>query len=438
MLGRYVDLFDFRQGSEFSKVDLSTIGDGEGGMWWKGNDWNKGSPALYPDDLFSPVIVVRGEKYLFGISLQYPVLKYKHRVTLAFFRPYGEKNAGASIDLKDSLKPGESRTYTISVRVGRKDYDWLKTVLPYRNYFAGKYGQVQYKRDPRPVMPVLTAFEALTSANNPYGYLNDRNQRPDLFGWGPWTQIMLGYRTSGFERVMLWTPTGVYPVPPGAPDYNYPMLFMTPMLTRPVMRDSLNELKKVPAAGMQMGYYQGYAGKIHFDWNDPRPEIINPDNPEHRRRGFAEIDLALGLNPDFIGLDAIPELPLWDALRWVEMLKARSNRAVRFLGEMTPSDIWLTRHASLAFAHLVKGPDRLADFLLPGHEIWSGIRYDILFPGKWNLPPETILAVMKQEAQMGRIPMPYMTAPMPNPSDYNAAPSWEYTVPTDLKDPCLR
>ena len=208
------------------------------------------------------------------------------------------------------------------------------------------------------------------------------------------------------------------------------------MLTRPMMSTTMEELRRIPAFGMQMGYYQGHAGRIHHSWEDPSPVLFDMTNPDHLRRGFAEFDVAASLDADFIGFDAITELPLWDALRWTEMLKARSSRPVRFLGELSPSDLWLREHASFVFRSQIYGPDLLADFFLPGHEIWSGIRYDVLYPGQNPVPEAIILQEMRDVAHEGRVPLPLSFAQLPNPSEFNAARSWEYSVPEELQDPC--
>ena len=434
VLGRYVDLFDFRHGSETSSIDLC-LSESIDGECWSNSAWN-GPAYAYPDDLFSPVMVVRGLEHTFGLSVLYPLLEYKHDVLLQFYRPHNQQHAGFIISLQDSLAPRESRTYTVALRVVARNDDWLKTLLPYRNFFRAMYGGVAYDRDPRPVLPLVAAFTHLVSPDNPFGYLSQNRQRPDLHGWRSWADYMVGFRGQGFERLMLWAPTGLYPTIPGQQNHNYPMLFMTPMLQRPMMRDSLDELRRVPQSGIQMGYYQGYASQIHFGWDDPRPEIIDPDNPEHQQRGYAEFDMATSLGAEFIGMDAIPKLPLWEALRWTTMLQARSSRPVRFLGEVSPSDLWLREHASYVQSTQLHGPDRLADFLLPGHEIWSGIRYDLLFPGQPSLPPETILSVMRDEAYHGRVPLPFSFAPLSEKAEFLATKSWERSVPSELQDPC--
>ena len=41
------------------------------------------------------------------------------------------------------LRPGESRTYTVAVRVAKSRDQWMRTLLPYRTYFRAQYGGVQ-------------------------------------------------------------------------------------------------------------------------------------------------------------------------------------------------------------------------------------------------------------------------------------------------------
>ena len=173
-LGRYVERYDFRQGAELVRRDMSLHGDGIDGRWWEGHS-APGSAFKYPNDLFSPIEVFRGEgaAHTMAISLQYPVLEYKQVVRVQFSRRYGDWRSDVSFWLLGDLPAGQSRSYTLSVRVVWSTDNWLRALLPYRNYLRQHYGGVTYDRDPRPVYAPVTGQQFLVSPTNPYGYSNN-------------------------------------------------------------------------------------------------------------------------------------------------------------------------------------------------------------------------------------------------------------------------
>ena len=189
-MGHNIEVGDFRHDAKF--VPFSTPG---GFFAVAGRD--------YPDDLYSPVAVIRNEKHAVGLSLLYPVLEYEHSVRINFHVPGGTyiqsgHNWNAQFQLQGQMQPGESRTYTVAVRVAPRDTHWLHTLVPYRDYFQEMYGAVRYQRDPRPVMGFFASI-----GNSPDPAFSRAPEGPTS-GWYPWADHIAIAPDRGFNRVMIW------------------------------------------------------------------------------------------------------------------------------------------------------------------------------------------------------------------------------------------
>src|SRR6185295_4481182 len=92
-----------------------------------------------------------------------------------------------TVDYGATLKPNEWRRYVVSVRVTTNPAEWIRTLVPYRNYFRWVYGGVRYQRDPNPVWGTMMSDPSWCSASNPLGWLSDR---PDLNGWAATARVL--------------------------------------------------------------------------------------------------------------------------------------------------------------------------------------------------------------------------------------------------------
>jgi hypothetical protein len=80
----------------------------------------------------------------------------------------------------------------------------------------------------------------------------------------------------------------------------------------------------------------------------------------------------------------------------------------------------------------VTGPDALADFLLPGHETWIGLRYGEMSRFERAPTDAEIEADMRKFADWGYRPV--MFVEREKPEGIVAARSWEVTVPQAIRD----
>lgn len=425
-VGRLLTFYDIRQGTEPRAVDREEHGPTDASAW-------SGSIFTWPGDLYSPVMLLENSRYHIGVSLLYNVLDYEHDVGLQLRSFFGESQWSVNMLLKTTLPAGATRRYTVAVRFAPTDHHLMDVLIAYRNFFHANYGGVQYRRDPRPIFMASTAQGHMISQDNPYGFIETATRRPDVFGWRPWAQYFRDSVARGYGRGMLWAPTGLNP---GGP--NYHSLFMSPMEHIPAMAASLGELHSIPDSGLQMGYYWGLANTVMWgeypSWTPLNAVDFDLNNPDHVRRALDEFDRAVDLNASLIGMDAVVGIPGWQLHRWLSFLHERAPN-VRFGCELTPSDITHTQCASLVFSHYVTRSDMLADFILPGHETWSIIRYDLLREPHHAWTQAERQQVMADVADMGYAPLPTWDTTLDDPPRYNAAPTWLQTIPPELR-PC--
>ena len=417
----------------------------------------------YPADLYSPVSVLANDKHAVGVSIQYPILTYGHDMvvtsaSLPAQYAAGEGGMGWVVSFTPSayargpseirpcmVPPGHQRTYTVSVRVTTHPDQWVRTLVPYRQYFRGMYGMVQYERWPAPWVGIGLADGSWISGTNPSGW-SYTTRRPDVHGWGPWVdhiQIDQGE----YDRAILWTPTGLYNQ---HIENNYPFQFTSQWLAHPNVAEALDPnlgLPRVPAGGQMLGLWWGRSLQVAPQWN---PVVLQPfhlENPDHVIAAFRELDLAVEAGATVIGLDAFnpTATPVWEQIEWLARMRQRAP-GVRFVTEPMSCDILHRLTPTLVDAwrdpdhpqspeelYAIHHPNYLADFLLPEHEIWGALRWDG-WVQHFGHPPTA--ARMRADAMAvaacGYVPVLFGTVPVPN-RNFSARRTWETTVPVDLR-----
>lgn len=412
----------------------------------------------YPVNMYSPVWIIRNAEHAAGVSLQYPLLEYRHDVRM--YMKYHPNSGGWLVDIKmsandDSLEhsamvpAGETWEYTVSVRFTPEADEWVRTLVPYRDYFRAMYGGVQYDRKVTPVNAVGLSMEGELSDENPYGFIRDRI-RPDQVGYGPFIDFTLARK--GWPEFMVITPTGLYR---HNVHMNYPFQFTSQWNKEPMFGSALDPdagFPKFAAEGRTLGLWWGRAAQVATSWDANTNHTLDPDDPADVAAALAELDLAVQAGAQVIGLDTYGyrAIPTWDSYRWLETMQQRHPH-LRFVLEPMPCDIMHTKAAgwlrgfndefpvdSLEELNFIKGPHYLADFLLPGHETWAAWRYKghRLYLGI-NPTQEMVEADGMRFAEWGYRPMLYTDFELRNFNDLRggmtAAESWKYTVPPDLQ-----
>lgn len=419
--GNRIETGDFRHDTHFVAFDS------RGGRFTTGGHH-------YPEDLYSPIGVLRDDQYTVGMSLNYPILEYEHGVRVNFHVPGGQfiqsgQCWNGEFQLLGEMHPGETRQYTLSLRVVENDRHWLNTLIPYRDYFQEMYGPVRYERDPRPVIGSFIAGVNSLSSSNIYGY-DGNSRRPDLSGWGPWTNYLATAPDRGYNRVMLWCPSGVFRE---HADMNFPFQFMTAMSHVPLVESTASLLKeRVSDQGIDLGFWWGRSSQVMKTWDTDQTESFDPDNPDHVARGFAELDLAVERGADTIGLDAFVYTPGWDGFRWIEMMKDRYPH-LRFVVEPSGPDFQHVIAATwVEGLHHIETPPVLADFLLPGHETWINTRMDLWQHYRGQVPTDAIKnQYWQQMSDQGYVIVSY-EANTRMTGDWSAKEGWLHNIPQEL------
>jgi hypothetical protein len=356
--------------------------------------------GCYPWDLYSPVAVLRGQQCNVGVSILYPILEYRHDVSIATRRA-GEEFGGIEVHFGGNtpsgdqwlgntarIAPGETREYRVAIRYTARNRPWKDTLNPYRNYFERTYGGVRYDRDQRPIRGLALAAPFRQDDLNPEGWapLAGRPLEDD------YRQYLRSVEdTAGRSpRLMLWAPTGLSP---NHKDTNYPFQF-----TSRWEDDDPHQNRSSPVSqrlaqianskGVKLGLWWGHALEPTLGFDKGAPTRLDPSSSTLRAAAFREMDIAVASGATEIGLDAFSHrvLPVWVMVPWMEELRTRypqvkfctEGRASDILHRLAPTylDSWSLATPSRPAHERLRGRFHLADLLLPGHETWAGMCFE--------------------------------------------------------------
>ncbi len=418
----------------------------------------------YPDNTYSPVWVLRDDEQAVGVSLLYPLFEYKHDVQFRLRQapPFADGMRGWYLDLRISsmpgdntgrgwidypaiLAPGETRSYTVTVRFDRKPNEWVRTLLPYRDYFRAHFGGVQYQRRTRAISGYSTGEQSTLSRNNPYGYRSER-LRPDLHGFEPLVNQIMG--TDGWPEVLVVKPSGQYLINRG---WNFPFKMLTELQTTPELRTAFSTeigYASIPLRGRELSLWWGRSLQVAEEWDPSEVHNLDPTSESDRRLALDELNLARQLGATGIGLDAFShdKVPAWSSYAWLrDMIRAYPE--MYFFTEPIASDVLHTlaptwyrgwdesnRVETPDDIYRIKGPHMLADFLLPGHETILSMRYQALKQFGIDPTQSRINADTQRFASWGFRPLIYSSA-FDLQTSVVATESWLQTIPEGLQIP---
>lgn len=354
-LGDVIEYLDHRVGCEWTTLDAS------GGQ----SVWSPTAP--YPQSLYSPVIIARNSETAVGLSLGYPLFQYKHQIRTYIGRGTG-RNGGtwtAKFYLDGDLAPAESREYVVNLRYTKHD-DWIHTIDPYKETFA-QLGSVRYQQDLRPVWGMAVSDTLLINGNNQRGF---RGTRSDLNGWENDVNYILDWVVpAGFDRVMVWGAAGMYDQ---ARQNNYPPQFMADW-TGPMVNTE-SQWTRIRDAGVDLLFWWGRSGQYADRWNDDTLEKFTPSDVSQTRMMIDQYRMALRRGANGIGLDAFTQMDGWHALPWIATLRELKPDAT-IVAEPAGFDRLHLHVPTLLYSDdLDHGPHYLADYLVPGREMWVYVR----------------------------------------------------------------
>lgn len=341
------------------------------GLEWAGTLPQAGgsitSPTLtYPGGLYSPVMVLRDADTAVGLSLKYPVLAFRHPIQIFTARWPGDPNWTAYFFLVGDIAPGATRRYVVSVRYAAPA-DWIHTLQPYREYFWSLYGHTpSYVQDLRPVYGASVASSSFFGPANPRGF--HEPERADFNGWkGTVDELMADAVGTGYRRIMLWAPSGLYQV---NFTNNYAPQFMSEW-TAPMVQTA-GEFKRLQAKGVQVSFWWGHSAMLADQWDDPALEFFDPGDPAQVQAMLAEFTPAVQRGADGIGLDGYEQIELWLALPWLEKMRSLKSDAY-FVAEAACADVLHLRVPFWLNGFDLLTPHLIADYLVPGREIWINL-----------------------------------------------------------------
>lgn len=393
--------------------------------------------AIYPIGSYSPVMVLQDERHIVGLSLLYKAVEFNHPVQMCISSPErfpGDNGQHWNAEFRfthdtfvATIPAGQTRAYTVAVRAVARDQSWLKTLVPYRDFFRSTYGQIDYVKDPRPVVGLMVSASGIADDANPRGFLPP-TLRPDIHGWGPWANMVRSMPGQGFNRVMLWGPSGTFR---NHAELNFPSLFMSGMDGMPRLRESFTQLSATAGPNLSLGFWWGRSLDVMTGWDTGQSTRLDPQNPQHVRQLLGELDLAVQGGATLIGLDSYTPLNPGDGYQWIRSLRAHAAK-VKFITESASVDIYHNITPAYRDGALISAPDVLADFINPGHETWAGVQ-QVKGPGGQPIPNPTIAqrqAEMRRLADLGYIPVIFGSVPVP--PGLRAVNSSISTIPRDL------
>ncbi|MFO0835838.1 MAG: hypothetical protein U0638_12770 [Phycisphaerales bacterium] len=447
-IGKQIDFYDFRWTGDNLRPDYDS---------WIVQGY------CYPGGIYSPVGVFGNDKYWIAVSFQYPYLDYKHDIRMQIASPggdaalgeggrgwffeyrlseWGDEDGFGKMAFPGKLPPKAKRDYVISVRVVDKAQGWQTALLPYRNFFRSTYQGVHYDRDPRPVAAEQIASMETVSESNPFGFDFNQYERPDLVGWSKVTALL--NQQTGWERMMLWMPAGAYQYNRDTSYY-----FTTPWMSNAKMQKAMDP-DGLPSVAKNYKFGLWWSQSLLYSRSRGDLVGMNASNEGMVKEAFQELDRAVAAGATMIGLDTFYHrtVPTWMHMRWLDMMRARHPK-VTFVTEPITSDLvhgrcptflqcWSRRNPARneADLHPIQGPHYLADFLLPGHEIWGMYRY-LEWKNYYGRFPTTeeVEAEMHSIADKGFVPVMLTTVNPNSRGSFNAAESWDLTVPEPLRIP---
>lgn len=378
-------------GSSATVQDLREIGSNltvsaSGGGW----------SGAYPQVLYCPAAIVRGGEFALGVSVEYPVLTYRHEVRLSV-RPQGDSqwwievgfdNGGLTGGItwlfnKPVLAPGETRQYAVNIVMSPTD-SWIETLAPYRDFFKATYGDVRYVRDGRPIAGISLAYGEFQVPSNPDGWIPETN-RPDQNGFSR-ASAFIESQFAHSDRVMVWAPTGLsYPQ-----SRNFPFQFASRWTSSSgPMQDAPQRLSAVAAQnGRSLGLWWGHSASPISSWRGGVDVPIDAPDGAGTALCEAELRAARSAGATTIGLDAFAHciVPVWKLVPHLAAMKA-AYPELQFCSEGRAPDVlhalsstWIDGYryprATDRDEFVAIDRFRVADYLLPGHETWVGMSFD--------------------------------------------------------------
>lgn len=360
--------------------------------------------GTYPGILYAPACIMRNDSVAVGVSVEYPVLEYKHDIRLRctstsqgeWTPELGLENSTAHCGFSHlrtcpALKPGESRVYCVNIGIAASN-DWLATLSPYRTFFQATYGPASYVRDGRPVAGIALSQLESMSPDNPSGWVPGIGML-ERDGFSNAASMLESRFANCSDRVMIWAPTG-YSSNHAA---NYPFQFASRWNsgqsgTQAGYRDAPAKLRALLAGNpgpRRLGLWWGHSANPSYAWGESPVRALDSSDHAMKEVWFRELAEAVGSGATEIGLDAFAHdrAPVWELAAYLREAKARfpnlrfciEPRTCDFLHVLAPT--WIDGYRSTPLfglpVNVVSERFAIADYLIPGQETWVGLQFNL-------------------------------------------------------------
>lgn len=389
--------------------------------------------GTYPNELYSPLAVLRTADIAVGVSVLYPVLEYRHdlafsieamsssdwQVRISTGRPTRREDLWWGNAAK--VPAGESWIWRTCIRFEENGGDWPKTLQPYLAWYQQRYGRVAYQRDPRPIRGFAFASPADQSPDNPEGWARSIG-RPDIEGFDKAIRQVEDL-AGRWPRVIAWAPTGLATK---NKELNYPHQFASRWTSEDCPNRELFRKAPIDLKSMQIpsthrwGLWWGHAAEQTPGFDRLPQTRVAPDRPASMAEFMRELGCATETGATLIGLDAFAHShnPIWNLVPILLEMKRKApsatfcteGRACDVLHRLAPT--WLDAYRTKPFRsgghERIKGAFILADLVNPGHETWAGMVYDrssdpSLFGSKPD--PAALRWSVRRIAEYGYVPV---------------------------------
>jgi hypothetical protein len=357
--------------------------------------------STYPNEIYAPVAVLRTADVAVGVSVLYPILEYRHdlslsieatgrtdwRVRICASRPKVRGDVWWENECR--VPPGAAWSWRICVRFTTRSERWEDTLRPYVDWYRRRYGLPDYKRDSRPVRGFAFASPAEQTNLNPEGWASSIG-RPDRDGLGKAASVVQDL-AKRWPRVVVWAPTGLAS---RHKELNYPHQFAS-RWSAPGP-ETPNALRTAPRLFRELAVPHEHSWGLWWGRSaqqtpgfDVLPESrVDPNSPPSIAAQLRELRCATDTGATIIGLDAFAHShnPIWNLIPLLQQMRASAptvtfcteGRACDVLHRLAPT--WLDAYRTKPFRsgghERIKGRHLLADLLNPGHETWAGMVFD--------------------------------------------------------------
>lgn len=282
------------------------------------NERERTHPArAYPMDNYAPVLGLRTNNAVVGVAALYDVFQQRYNINMDYrfdrssetwtlvLQPVGEvvrRANGRFVSNFLTLQPGASLELSMAIQV-TEPMTWLDAFSAYRDHFHQQFGERRQQRaSDEPIFAYSLSSRRQSEVGGPDNPRTFFPLRIDQHGWPAFVEKVQEHAIpNGFERIMIWHASGRYLQ---HPKWNMAWEISTAWVPKQV--ETATDFRRLSSEmGLTVGLWWGRALGISPGFDSGHRYPWNPDDPEHNRLAFRELDLAYERGVRMIGLDGV-------------------------------------------------------------------------------------------------------------------------------------